>query len=116
MRFDFGDSAMVPLVKPVVHEMQYDSPSFVDTSLSAMDELIKMTLMDNPLWIKSLNGGMESLNIEENMGTFSSSIGMKPSSYTIEATRATGLLYLCGLALVEDGCDMSSIHLFQCLR
>ncbi|KAK8679898.1 hypothetical protein V6N13_108860 [Hibiscus sabdariffa] len=116
MGFDFGDGAMMPLVKPVAHEMQYDRPAFVDAALSAMDELIKMAQMDNPLWIKSLDCGMESLNIEEYRRTFSSSIGMKPSGYATEATRATGLVYLRGLALVEALMDANRwVEMFPCM-
>ncbi|KAK8511936.1 hypothetical protein V6N12_074625 [Hibiscus sabdariffa] len=116
MGFDFGDGAMMPLVKPVVHEMQYGRPAFVDAALSAMDELIKMAQMDNPLWIKSLDGGMESLNIDEYRRTFSSNIGMKPSDYATDATRATGLVYLRGLALVEALMDANRwVEMFPCM-
>ncbi|KAE8663269.1 Homeobox-leucine zipper protein HDG1 [Hibiscus syriacus] len=116
MGFDFGDVSMMPFMKPVVNEMQYDKSAFVDLALSAMDELIKMAQIDNPLWINGLDGGMESLNIEEYRRTFSSSIGMKPSSYATEATRATGLVYLHGLALVEALMDSNRwVEMFPCM-
>lgn len=105
MGFDFGDGAMVPLLKPMGNEMQYEKSAFLDVALSAMDELIKMTQMDNPLWVKGSEGGMETLNLEEYRRTFSSCFGMKPSGCTTEATRQTGLVFLRGLALVETLMD-----------
>ncbi|TYH58077.1 hypothetical protein ES332_D08G130700v1 [Gossypium tomentosum] len=116
MGFEFGDGSMMPIVKPMVNEMQYDRSAFVDVALSAMDELIKMAQMDNPLWIKGLGGGMESLNVEEYKRNFSSCIGMKPSSYATEATKATGLVYLRGLALVEALMDANRwVEMFPCM-
>ncbi|PPR98149.1 hypothetical protein GOBAR_AA22517 [Gossypium barbadense] len=116
MGFEFGDGSMMSIVKPMVNEMQYDRSAFVDVALSAMDELIKMAQMDNPLWIKGMGGGMESLNVEEYRRNFSSCIGMKPSSYATEATKATGLVYLRGLALVEALMDANRwVEMFPCM-
>ncbi|XVF12453.1 hypothetical protein REPUB_Repub08aG0119800 [Reevesia pubescens] len=70
-----------------------------------MDVLIKMKQMDNPLWFKGLNCGMETLNLEEYRRTFSFYIEIKPSGYKTEATRETSLVSLRGLALVETLMD-----------
>ncbi|KAE8675568.1 putative KOM [Hibiscus syriacus] len=88
MGFEYGDGAMMPLVKPVVNEMRYDKSAFLDVALLATDELIKMAQTDNPLWINGLDGGIESLNTEEYRRTVSSSIGMKPTGCVTEATRS----------------------------
>ena len=61
-------------MKPMANEMPYDRSAFVMFVLAAMDELIKMTQMDNPLWIRGLDGGMETLNLEEYRKTFSSAL------------------------------------------
>ncbi|XWS48144.1 hypothetical protein CRYUN_Cryun13aG0047600 [Craigia yunnanensis] len=55
MGFDFGDGAMMPLMKPMANELPYDRSAFVDVALAAMSELIKMWQMDNPLWVKGLD-------------------------------------------------------------
>ncbi|XP_022734775.1 homeobox-leucine zipper protein ANTHOCYANINLESS 2-like [Durio zibethinus] len=116
MGFDFGDGAMMPLMKPMANEMPYAKSAFVGVALAAMDELIKMAQMDNPLWIKGLDGGMETLNLEEYRRTFSSCIGLKPSGYTTEATRETGLVFLRGLALVETLMDANRwAEMFPCM-
>ncbi|XWS48411.1 hypothetical protein CRYUN_Cryun13aG0074100 [Craigia yunnanensis] len=115
MGFDFGDGAMMPLMKPMANELPYDRSAFVDVALAAMDELIKMVQMDNPLWVKGLDGGMETLNLEE-YRTFSSFIGVKPSGYTTEATRETGLVFLRSMALVETLLDANRwAEMFPCM-
>ncbi|XVF09823.1 hypothetical protein REPUB_Repub07fG0129700 [Reevesia pubescens] len=116
MGFDFGEGAMMSLMKPMANEIPYHRSVIVDVALAAMDEVIKMAQMDNPLWIKDMDGGMETLNVEEYRRTFSSCIGMKPSGYTIEATRETGLVFLHGLALVETLMDANRwAEMFPCL-
>ncbi|XP_022765114.1 homeobox-leucine zipper protein ANTHOCYANINLESS 2-like isoform X1 [Durio zibethinus] len=116
MGFDFGDGAMVPLMKPMANEMPYDRSAFAGVALAAMDELIKMAQMGDPLWFKGLDGGMETLNFEEYSRTFSSCIGMKPSGYTTEATRETGLVFLHSLALVETLMDANRwAEMFPCM-
>ncbi|KAK6275585.1 hypothetical protein POUND7_005294 [Theobroma cacao] len=116
MGFDFVDGAMMPLMKTMANEMPYDRSALVDIALAAMDELIKMVQMDSPLWIKGLDGGMETLNHEEYRRTFSSCIGMKPSGYATEATRETGLVFLRGLALVETLMDANRwAEMFPCM-
>ncbi|KAK8981544.1 hypothetical protein V6N11_027957 [Hibiscus sabdariffa] len=101
MDFNFRDGAMLPLMTSRSNEMPYNRSAIVDVALMALDELLKLVQLDNPLWIKGLDGGIETLNLEEYNRTFPSCIGMKPSGYTTEATRATGLVSLDGLALVE---------------
>ncbi|XWS61129.1 hypothetical protein CRYUN_Cryun07bG0098900 [Craigia yunnanensis] len=116
MEFDFGDGDMMPLMKPMANEIHYDRSAFVDVALAAMDELIKMAQMDNPLWIRGLDGGMETLNLEEYRRTFSSCIGIKPSCYTTEATRENGLVFLRSMALVETLMDANRwAEMFPCM-
>ncbi|XP_038993403.1 homeobox-leucine zipper protein HDG1-like [Hibiscus syriacus] len=116
MEFNFCDGAMLPLMKSRSHEMPYDRSAIVDFALAALDELIKLAQMDNPLWIKDLDCGIETLNLKEYSRTFSSCIGMKPSGYTTEATRETGLVSLGGLALVEALIDANRwAEMFPCL-
>ncbi|XVE64183.1 hypothetical protein DITRI_Ditri07aG0081300 [Diplodiscus trichospermus] len=115
MGYDFVDGAMMPLMKPMINEMAYDRSAFVEVALAAMDELIKMAQIDDPLWVKGLDGGVETLNHEEYRRTFSSCI-MKPSGYATEATRDTGLVFLRGLALVEILMDANRwAEMFPCI-
>ncbi|GMI99592.1 ANTHOCYANINLESS 2, ARABIDOPSIS THALIANA HOMEODOMAIN PROTEIN [Hibiscus trionum] len=116
MEFNFGDGSMLPLTKPMAHETPYDRPVIVDVALAALEELFKLAQIDNPLWIKGLDGSIETLNLEEYNRTFSSCIGMKPSGYQTESTRASGLVSLRGSALVETLMDANHwAEMFPCL-
>ncbi|KAK8576614.1 hypothetical protein V6N13_032533 [Hibiscus sabdariffa] len=101
MGFEHDDWGLMPLIKPCV------ANTLVDVAVAAMDELLQMAQMGNPLWIKGLHDGIETLNLAEWEQIFSSCIGIKPSGYTVEATKETGLVPLRGLALVETLMDVN---------
>ncbi|KAE8681480.1 Homeobox-leucine zipper family protein [Hibiscus syriacus] len=85
-------------------------------ALAAMDELIKMAQMGHPLWIKGLHDGLETLNLAEYERTFPSCIGIKPSEYTVEATRETAFVPLRSFALIETLMDANRwADMFPCL-
>ncbi|KAE8678301.1 Homeobox-leucine zipper family protein [Hibiscus syriacus] len=85
-------------------------------ALAAMVELVKIAQMGHPLWIKGLHDGPETLNIAEYERIFPSCIGIKPSGYTVEATRETAFVPLRGLALIETLMDANRwANMFPCL-
>ncbi|KAL7214336.1 hypothetical protein ACSBR1_026699 [Camellia fascicularis] len=86
-------------------DIPYEKAIFLELALRAMDELVKLAQIDNPLWVRSLDGGREVLNHEEYMRICPPCIGMKPSGFVTEATRATGMTIINSLALVETLMD-----------
>ncbi|XP_022757220.1 homeobox-leucine zipper protein ANTHOCYANINLESS 2-like isoform X2 [Durio zibethinus] len=89
---------------------------FLELALAAMDELVKKAQTDEPLWIRSLEGGREILNHEEYLRTFTPCIGMKPSGFVAEASRETGLVIINSLALVETLMDSNRwAEMFPCM-
>ena len=116
MGLELGDGIstggpMIPLMKPTMgmgmlgHEVPFDRSMFIDLALAAMDEFIKLAQADSPLWIKSSNGGKETLNYEEYMRTFPPCIGPKPTNYVSEATRDTSMAIINSLSLVDTLMD-----------
>ena len=89
-------------------ERSLERSMFLELALAAMDELVKMAQTDDPLWLRSLEGGREMLNLEEYMRTFTPCIGMKPSGFVTEASRETGMVIINSLALVETLMDSVS--------
>ncbi|XP_010919250.2 homeobox-leucine zipper protein ROC5 isoform X1 [Elaeis guineensis] len=88
----------------------------LELALAAMDELVKMAQMVEPLWIPSLEGGKETLNYEEYERVFPRCIGMKPAGFVSEATRETGLVIINSSALVETLMDASRwADMFPCM-
>lgn len=80
----------------------------LELALSAMDELVKLAQIDEPLWIRSLEGGREILNHDEYSRTFTPCIGLKPNGFVSEASRESGMVIINSLALVETLMDSVS--------
>ncbi|KAF5731702.1 homeodomain family protein [Tripterygium wilfordii] len=89
---------------------------FLELALAAMDELVQMARTDEPLWIRSVEGGKEMLNQEEYLGTFTPCTGLKPNGFVTEASRETGVVIINSLALVETLMDSNRwAEMFPCL-
>jgi len=85
-----------------------DRSMLLELAISAMDELVKLAQIDEPLWLPSLNGSpnKELLNFEEYANSFLPCVGMKPVGYVSEASRESGLVIIDNsLALVETLMD-----------
>lgn len=78
-----------------------DKSMYLGLAMAAMDELLKLAEINSPLWFRSLNGYGEALNLEEYTRIFPPCIGMKPSSFVTEATRATGTVNINSMSIVE---------------
>ncbi|XP_004968001.1 homeobox-leucine zipper protein ROC5 isoform X1 [Setaria italica] len=85
-----------------------DRSMLLELAISAMDELVKLAQIDEPLWLPSLNGSpnKEMLNFEEYAQSFLPCIGVKPVGYVSEASRESGLVIIDdSVALVETLMD-----------
>ncbi|KAL3517110.1 hypothetical protein ACH5RR_024012 [Cinchona calisaya] len=95
---------------------------YLELALAAMNELMKLAQIDEPLWIRNQleggggGGGREILNHEEYMRTFTPCIGMKPNGFVTEASRETGVVIINSLALVETLMDANKwAEMFPCM-
>ncbi|CAO2174363.1 unnamed protein product [Urochloa humidicola] len=85
-----------------------DRSMLLELAISAMDELVKLARIDEPLWLPSLNGSpnKEVLNFEEYSHSFLPCIGVKPVGYVSEASRESGIVIIDdSVALVETLMD-----------
>ncbi|KAI3449166.1 hypothetical protein Pfo_005831 [Paulownia fortunei] len=118
---DFGSPLPVmPPTKATMNitpiERSLERSMYLELALAAMDELVKMAQTDEPLWLRSLEGGREILNHEEYLRTFTPCIGMKPNGFVIEASRETGMVIINSLALVETLMDSNKwAEIFPCI-
>ncbi|KAI4303347.1 hypothetical protein MLD38_038992 [Melastoma candidum] len=91
----------------------------LELALAAMDELLKLAQMDEPLWIRGgAGGGRELLNEEEYVRAFSPPcIGVRPGGgFASEASRESGVAIINSLALVETLMDSNRwAEMFPCL-
>ncbi|MBA0559967.1 hypothetical protein Golob_016900 [Gossypium lobatum] len=118
---DFGggmSNALIPPSRPTTAvtglDRSVERSMFLELALAAMDELVKMAQTDEPLWIRSLEGGREILNQDEYLGTFTPCIDMKSNGFVTEASRESGMVIINSLALVETLMDsVSQLYLFH---
>ncbi|KAI3800162.1 hypothetical protein L1987_35472 [Smallanthus sonchifolius] len=75
--------------------------SYLEQASSAMEELLKLGLVNAPLWNRNMEGGGETLNFEEYVRAFPPCFGTKPLGFVSEATRASGVVSMTSSALVE---------------
>ncbi|XP_042428609.1 homeobox-leucine zipper protein ANTHOCYANINLESS 2-like isoform X2 [Zingiber officinale] len=91
---------------PVAHPTSADRSMLLELALAAMDELVAMAHMDAPLWIRSTDGGSETLNYEQYHHSVRRIAGMSPAAgFVAEASRQTGMVIINSLALVETLMD-----------
>ncbi|KAJ0112580.1 hypothetical protein Patl1_00370 [Pistacia atlantica] len=120
--FGGGISGALPGMPPnrsttgVGFDRSIERSMFLELALAAMDELVKMAQNDEPLWMRSLEGGREVLNQEEYLGTFTPCIGLKPNGFVSESSRETGMVIINSLALVETLMDPNRwAEMFPCM-
>ncbi|GMI75276.1 homeodomain GLABROUS 2 [Hibiscus trionum] len=106
--FDFGAQPVSEemygvgdLLRSISATSEMDKPMIVELAVAAMEELIRMAQMDEPLWMASLDGSTCVLNEEEYIRTFPSGIGPKPNGFISEASRETAVVIMNHISLVE---------------
>ncbi|KAI3780929.1 hypothetical protein L2E82_10922 [Cichorium intybus] len=79
-----------------------EKPSrYLELASSAMDELMKLGQVNAPLWNQNMETGGETLNFNEYVSSFPPILGTKPLRFISEASRATGVVLLRSIDLVE---------------
>ncbi|KAK4363128.1 hypothetical protein RND71_018369 [Anisodus tanguticus] len=97
-------------------DVSYDKSMLMELAFAAMNELLKLAEIGDPLWFRNIAGSAEELNLEEYARSFPPCIGMKPANFTAEATKATGTVMINSLALVETLMDTSRwVEMFSCI-
>ncbi|KAG2299092.1 hypothetical protein Bca52824_035564 [Brassica carinata] len=87
--------------------------TFMDLAVVAMDELIRLAELDNPLWIKCSKSEKDSMNHDEYTSLFA---GSKHSGFAAEGSRETGLILMNSLILVETLMDTNRwAEMFECI-
>nr|BAJ96997.1 predicted protein [Hordeum vulgare subsp. vulgare] len=79
-----------------------DRGALLELGLAAMEELVKVTQVDDPLWQPSLEIGIETLNYDEYRRAFARVLGPSPAGYVSEATREVGIAIINSVDLVNS--------------
>lgn len=89
------------LLRSVSGQPEVDKPMVIELAVAAMDELIRMAQLGEPLWAAGIDGATEALNEEEYIQSFPRGIGPKPFGLKSEASRETAVVIMNHVNLVE---------------
>uniref|UniRef100_A0A7N0TU79 Uncharacterized protein n=1 Tax=Kalanchoe fedtschenkoi TaxID=63787 RepID=A0A7N0TU79_KALFE len=79
-----------------------DKPMIVELAVAAMEELLRMAQMGEPLWVPSVDGSASSLlNEDEYNRNFHRCIGPTPAGFITEASRDSAIVIMNHGNLVE---------------
>ncbi|XP_011011492.1 PREDICTED: homeobox-leucine zipper protein HDG2-like isoform X4 [Populus euphratica] len=95
------------LLRSISAPTEADKPMIIELAVAAMEELIRMAQMDEPLWMNSLDGIDAVLNEDEYIRIFPHGIGPKPTGFKCEASRETAVVIMNHINLVEYLMDVN---------
>jgi homeobox-leucine zipper protein len=103
-------TVITPLATGPLSMVGIDKSIILELAMNAMDELVKMAQMNEPLWIPSVSSPgspvKETLNFKEYLRAFSPCIELKPPGFVSEASRESGIVLVdSSAALVEAFMD-----------
>ncbi|XP_031102990.1 homeobox-leucine zipper protein HDG2-like [Ipomoea triloba] len=78
-----------------------------DLAAAAMEELVEMATMKEPLWVPSIDATTTLLDQDEYFRLFSTGFSPKPQGYKTEASRETEIVIINHLHLVETLMNVS---------
>lgn len=92
-----------------------DRGVLLELGLAAMEELVKLSQMDEPLWLPAAAGsGFETLNFDEYHRAFARVLGPSPAGFVSEATREAGVAITSSVDLVDSLMDAVRCSLISC--
>ncbi|KAA0040254.1 homeobox-leucine zipper protein HDG2 [Cucumis melo var. makuwa] len=95
------------LLRTISAPSEADKPVIIELAVAAMEELVRMAQMGEPLWMTGVDGSTNELNEEEYVRSFPRGIGPKPSGFSCEASRATAVVIMNHISLVEMLMDVN---------
>jgi len=89
------------LLRSISGPTEADKPIIIELAVAAMEELIGMAQMGDPLWLTTLDATSTILNEDEYIRSFPRGIGPKPTGFKCEASRETAVVIMNHVSLVE---------------
>ncbi|KAG2712240.1 hypothetical protein I3843_04G107100 [Carya illinoinensis] len=94
------------LLRSISAPTEADKPMIIELAVAAMEELVRMAQMGEPLWMTNLDG-TSTLHEEEYIRTFPRGIGPRPTSFKCEASRETAVVIMNHINLIEILMDVN---------
>ncbi|KDP25842.1 hypothetical protein JCGZ_22872 [Jatropha curcas] len=95
------------LLRSIGAPSEADKSMIIELAVAAMEELIRMAQMGEPLWMSSLDGTNCVINEDEYIRIFPRGIGPKPTGFKCEASRETAVVIMNHINLVEYLMDVN---------
>ncbi|XP_076953065.1 homeobox-leucine zipper protein ANTHOCYANINLESS 2-like [Bidens hawaiensis] len=83
------------------NEIYIQKNGYLEQASRAMEEILRLGLVNAPLWKRNKEGGGETLEFVEYVKAFTPCLDTKPPGFVSEATRASSMVPISGSALVE---------------
>uniref|UniRef100_A0AAU8L1D1 HDG2 n=1 Tax=Betula platyphylla TaxID=78630 RepID=A0AAU8L1D1_BETPL len=96
------------LLRTISGPTEADKPMIIELAVAAMEELIRMAQMGEPLWMTN-HDGASILNEDEYIRTFPRGIGPRPTGFKCEASRETAVVIMNHISLVEILMDANQL-------
>ncbi|KAG6494882.1 hypothetical protein ZIOFF_042665 [Zingiber officinale] len=104
-----------PIIPPPPGMQGGERGLLVELALAAMEELVAIAQLEEPLWVRGFDGAAETLNYEQYC-KYRRITGLSPVGYTPEATRESGMVLISAIALVDTMMDANKwIEMFPCI-
>lgn len=107
MASEMYGNATGDLLRSVSGQSEIDKPMIIELAVAAMEELVRMAQLNEPLWCSQGSGGSEVLNEEEYVQNFPRGIGQRPFGLKAEASRETAVVIMNHINLVEILMDVN---------
>lgn len=98
------------LLRSISAPTEADKPMIIELAVAAMEELVKMAQMGEPLWMTNLDG-TSTLHEDEYIRIFPRGIGPRPTGFKCEASRETAVVIMNHINLVEILMDVVGLIL-----
>ncbi|KAK4286255.1 hypothetical protein QN277_002836 [Acacia crassicarpa] len=95
------------VVRSMSGPSEADKPMIIELAVAAMEELVRMAQMGDPLWMTTLDGTSSVLSEDEYIRSFPRGIGPKPAGFKCEASRETAVVIMNHISLVEILMDVN---------
>ncbi|KAK9285488.1 hypothetical protein L1049_024840 [Liquidambar formosana] len=95
------------LLRTISGPSEADKPMIIELAVAAMEELVRIAQMGEPLWMSIMDGTTSVVSEDEYIRTFPRGIGPKPAGFKCESSRETAVVIMNHINLVEILMDVN---------
>ncbi|KAL3509680.1 hypothetical protein ACH5RR_029081 [Cinchona calisaya] len=93
------------LLRPLIGQTEFEKSMTIETAVSALEEVVKMSEVELPLWIQCIDDRKYVLKEDAYYHMFPNEIGKKQAGFKTEGSRDTGIVKMNYMNLVNAFMD-----------